>query len=296
MRWTIMRSKVDIDGLLTLSAVAAHGGVTRAATALALSQSAVSHKILRLEERLSCKLLTRRAGAPILTDAGERLLGYADRILALHDEAVAALSGKSIAGEIRLGVTEDTTTLGLSRILARFANLHPKVDIRTHVAQSLTLARQIADAAIDLAVMQIFARETLPDDMVLDRERLVWVHSRDFDPNPDAPLPFISFDPNCFYRHWAYEAVTETPYRLRTVLECASIGGVRSAVSAGMGLALLNERHIGQDMVPARTGLPEPPDVAYVVRAPAIPMRSAVVALRREIETEIVQPTVAPRM
>lgn len=291
-----MRSKIDIDGLLTLSTVAAHGGVTRAAAALALSQSAVSHKILRLEERLSCRLLNRKAGAPVLTDSGERLLGYADRILALHDEAVAALSGKSIAGEIRLGVTEDTTTLGLSRILARFANLHPKVDIRTHVAQSLTLTRQIADAAIDLAVMQVFAKDVLPEDAVLDQERLVWVHSRDFTPNPNAPLPFISFDPNCFYRHWAYEAVTNTPYRLRTVLECASIGGVRSAVVAGMGLALLNERHIGPDLTPAMPDLPVPPDIAYVVRAPAVPMRSAVTALRREIENETVQPATASRM
>lgn len=291
-----MRSKIDIDGLLTLSTVAAHGGVTRAADALALSQSAVSHKILRLEERLSCRLLNRKAGAPVLTDSGERLLGYADRILALHDEAVAALSGKSIAGEIRLGVTEDTTTLGLSRILARFANLHPKVDIRTHVAQSLTLTRQIADAAIDLAVMQVFAKDVLPEDAVLDQERLVWVHSRDFTPNPNAPLPFISFDPNCFYRHWAYEAVTNTPYRLRTVLECASIGGVRSAVVAGMGLALLNERHIGPDLTPAMPDLPVPPDIAYVVRVPAVPMRSAVTALRREIENETVQPATASRM
>ena len=71
---------------------ASSSGVTRAAHHLSLSQSAVSHKIKRLEDHIDCALLTRRAGASLLTEKGERLLGYANRILALHDEAAATLA------------------------------------------------------------------------------------------------------------------------------------------------------------------------------------------------------------
>ena len=52
--------KLDISALRALLAIAEHGGVTRAADHLALSPSAVSHKIRRLEETLHCSLLTRR--------------------------------------------------------------------------------------------------------------------------------------------------------------------------------------------------------------------------------------------
>ncbi|HEV7437198.1 MAG TPA: LysR family transcriptional regulator, partial [Pseudorhizobium sp.] len=63
--------RLEIDALRVLSAVRHHGGVTRAAEALGLSQSAVSHKIRRLETSLGCDLMNRRPGAPTFTEAGE---------------------------------------------------------------------------------------------------------------------------------------------------------------------------------------------------------------------------------
>ncbi|MFC6496344.1 LysR family transcriptional regulator, partial [Gemmobacter lanyuensis] len=80
--------RLEIDALRALIAVQDHGGVTRAATALGLTQSAVSHKIKRLEISLDAELLSRRPNAPLFTPAGMDLLGYARRILGIHDEAV----------------------------------------------------------------------------------------------------------------------------------------------------------------------------------------------------------------
>ena len=67
-----MAVKLDVDSLRALKCVADHGGVTRAAHHLSLSQSAVSHKIKRLEDHIDRALLTRRAGAPLLTETGKR--------------------------------------------------------------------------------------------------------------------------------------------------------------------------------------------------------------------------------
>ena len=119
-----MSARLEIDALRALKAVADLGGVTRAADFLALSQSAVSHKIRRLEESIECRLLRRQPGAPLLTDDGERLLGYAARIITLHDEALSSLGRKTLKGQVRLGITEDTTSAGLARILARFTIQH----------------------------------------------------------------------------------------------------------------------------------------------------------------------------
>ena len=143
-----MNRRLEISALQTLCAVQDHGGVTRASEHLSLSQSAVSHKIKRLESSIDCELLSRRAGAPALTAEGERLVAYARRILALHDEALLSLGKRSLSGKIRLGMTEDTTSSDLSRILGRFTRLHPNISVRTHVRQSLMLERELEHARV----------------------------------------------------------------------------------------------------------------------------------------------------
>lgn len=77
--------RLDIDALRALRAIKLHGGVTRAAEALGLTQSAVSHKIKRMEASLGCELLNRRPGGGMFTADGEGLLAYAAKILGLHD-------------------------------------------------------------------------------------------------------------------------------------------------------------------------------------------------------------------
>jgi molybdenum-dependent DNA-binding transcriptional regulator ModE len=62
--------RLDIDALRALRAIRQHGGVTRAGEALGLTQSAVSHKIKRLETSLDCDLLNRRSGGPDVHGCG----------------------------------------------------------------------------------------------------------------------------------------------------------------------------------------------------------------------------------
>ena len=94
--------RLEIDALRALWAIRHHGGITRAAEALGLSQSAVSHKVKRLETSLDCDLLGRKPGGAMFTAAGEDLLDYAGRILGLHDEALLSLSKTSLKGRIAL--------------------------------------------------------------------------------------------------------------------------------------------------------------------------------------------------
>ena len=64
--------RLEIDALRALSAIRQHGGITRAAVALGLSQSAVSHKIKRLEISLDCELLGRKSGGSDVHRCGRR--------------------------------------------------------------------------------------------------------------------------------------------------------------------------------------------------------------------------------
>lgn len=281
-----MAVKLDVDSLRALKSIADHGGVTRAARHLSLSQSAVSHKIKRLEDNIDCVLLTRRAGAPLLTETGERLLSYANRILALHDEAAATLSKRTLTGSIRMGMTEDMTSSGLAKILARFARLFPDVSVRTHVAQSLVLQRELEDAAIDLGVMQIFATDLRPDDIVLFEHGLCWAKARDFQIPDEGRIPFLAYNDQCFYKAWLLEHALSMGREFRTVLECASNAGIIAGIEAGLGVSIVNERHVSASMDVLETGFRTPPHIAYIVRTSHGTMSNAVKALAGEIERE----------
>lgn len=284
---TLTTRRLDIDSLRALRAIQLHGGITRAAEALGLTQSAVSHKIKRLEENLGCELLSRRAGSPMFTTEGVELLDYAVRILDLHDEALISFATSDLSGRIQLGMTEDTTCSDLSRILGRYRRSHPQVTVRTKVRMSVVLRAMLDRGELDVAIVQVFAHEVRPTDIVLFREALHWVKSREMPLAADGPIPFISFDDDCFYRHWALDVGQDDGAALETVFECSSAAGVVAAVGSGLGVALLSDRHLRPEMEIIGKRLPRPPELVYVVRKARRVRNPALDSLVREIETEI---------
>jgi len=279
-------ARLEIDALRALQGIFVHGGVTRAAEQLSLSQSAVSHKIKRLEESIGSELLDRRAGPTLLTEEGMRLLGYADRILSLHDEAMLSLSKRSLSGSIRLGMTEDMTSSGLSRILGRFSRLFPDVYVRTQVAQSLVLQAELEGGKIDLAVMQVFASDVRPTDRVLYEDQLCWAKAVDLQLDLEKPVPFLSYDDNCFYRQWMLDNVASQTRQFQTVLECTSNAGILAGVEAGLGVSIISHRHISPGMEEIGDKFGKPPKIAYVVRMSTNMQTHALKALMEEIDKE----------
>jgi len=278
--------RLEIDALRALSAIRQHGGITRASVALGLSQSAVSHKIKRLEVSLDCELLGRKSGGSMFTAAGEDLLEYAGRILALHDEALLSLSKTPLAGRLALGLTEDTACTDLARVLGRFKRLHPNVTVRTKVRMSLVLRAMLERGELDAAIVQLFNHDVRPSDVVLYRENLHWVKHPELMIGQEGPVPFLSFDDECFYRQWALD-IGQEDVVLETVFECSSAAGIVSAVNAAMGVALLSDRHIRGDMQIITERLPRPPSLAYIVRRARKSRNPALDSLVGEIERDI---------
>lgn len=279
--------RLEIEGLRALKTIQDVGGVTKAADALALSQSAVSHKIRRMEEALDCQLLARKPGGVLLTDAGRRLLPYADRIIALHDEALSGLKKPALRGEVRIGMTEDLIQAGLTRTIGRMAQVFPDVHVMSTVNQSLTLQRKLDDGLIDLAVLQVFDADLRPGDRFLAPNAAVWILGKDQDLPTTATLPFVSYDQHCFFRQWAVSELAAFGKSLRITLECPSTIGVMDAVAAGMGLSMISKHHLKSDVrqgseVGARLQvltdvLPSPPSLSFIIRsgakAPSQPAR-----------------------
>ena len=283
-----MGSKLEIDVLRALKAIQDTGGVSRAAEALSLSQSAVSHKIRRLEHNIGSEILQRKAGSALFTEDGQHLVEYAERIIEIHDEALAGINRQPLNGRIRLGLTEEMVTTGLAQVLGRFNRIYPGVQIKTLVDQSLGLQERLGNASIDLAVMQVFKDEVREKDIVIREDRLLWVKSKAYQVPGSGDLPFISFDENCFYRKWASARFRNESKNLSVVLECASNEGVCSAVLAGIGVALIGERVLKSGMQDISDDFPDPPNLAFVIRCADNDPSTQTAALSDEITLGLV--------
>ena len=286
-----MAERLEIDGLRALRAIGINGGVTKAAKQLGISQSAVSHKIKRLESTLDCMLLARQSGGPLFTDAGKRLHDYALRIINLHDEALADLGKKKLDGAIRLGMTEDAATSDIAAILGRFSRLYPSVRVRTRTSQSLNVQAWLGANELDLAVMQVFTKDVEPSDQILFEDSLHWVKSRDFALDLTRPIPFLSFDNNCFYRQWGFSEGLQNGHVLEKVLECPSAAGIQSGVRSGLGVALLNGMHVTEDIEVVENLFPSPPGITFVARVNPKSRTAPVKAMVSEIARAFWAPT-----
>lgn len=141
---------LDITTLRALVAVTDHGGVTRAAAMLNLTQSAVSMQIKRLEEMLDLALFDRGNRRVSLTAPGEQLVRYARRILALNDEAVGRLTEDIYEGELRLGVPHDIVYPVVPRVLKQFNAAFPRVNVHLRSSSTIKLHESLSKGELDL--------------------------------------------------------------------------------------------------------------------------------------------------
>ncbi len=144
----------NLRQLATFRAVARLGSVSLAAEELHLSQSAVSIQIGSLEEAAGTPLVVRTGRGVRLTEAGDLLLVYANRLLALWHEAsdeMATFLG-DFSGTLRVGAVT-TAEYWLPRLLVAFARQNPKIKIKLSVANRDEVVRSLATQEIDVAVM-----------------------------------------------------------------------------------------------------------------------------------------------
>jgi len=233
-------STLDIDSMRALTVIAETGGITRAAQRLNLSQSAVSHKMKRLEARLNRNLFTRSGGKLALSKDGEKLLDYAQRLVRLHDEACASFHQSDLVGELRLGITEDVSAPGMAQILSSFSTSFPNVSLTSRVAHTPELTRWLRAGEIDMALIEVFEVDLLPTDHALGRQQIGWLQAEDFILDHSQPIPFVTYHKDCFYKAWAEQALARNGRSLRVVFECPSIDGMVNAVRSGLGIGLVN--------------------------------------------------------
>ena len=237
-----MTAHFDLAALGMLVAVAETGGFTAASARLGRTQSAISVRIQDLESQLGHKLLERSRRGVTPTDAGERLIAHARRLLAVEREALADLAGETPTGRLRIGVPDDYMDAYLRPLIARFAVEHPKVELEVHCDLSKRIEPAVAAGELDLAV--ITQDPGRPKGERLRRETLVWVAGRGHRPELEETLPLGLFNEGCRARPRILAALeaAERPHRL--VFSSSHMAGLLSAVEAGLCVTAITESAI----------------------------------------------------
>ncbi len=233
---------MDLSDLRIFSTVVREGGVTRAAEKLNRVQSNVTTRLRQLEEDLDVALFIREGKRLHLAPAGQALLGYADRLLALADEARASVRDPKPRGVFRLGSMESTAAVRLPKLLNDYHRRHPEVTLELRTGHPGGLATAILAGELDAALVAEPIADTPFDKTFAFTEELVIVSAASQPPiRKKGPFPasILAFEHGCPYRKRLenfYASRGEMPGR---TVELGSYHAMLGCVVAGMGVALL---------------------------------------------------------
>ena len=237
---------LDLELLKSFVSVVDAGGFTRAGERVHRTQSTVSQQIKRLEEEVGQPLLNRNGKDVTTTEAGERLLSYARRLLALAEEARDVVAQPCNEGAVRLGIPEDFAAYRLAKLLATFSRAHPSLRLDVRADQSLILKRDLERGELDLALFKRDAGEK--GGIAVWPEKVHWVTSESHPLDAKiASVPLIGFPAGCLYRSRAIHALESAGRSWHMAYTSSSLAGIQAAVAAGMGLSILSEMAIQAD-------------------------------------------------
>ena len=239
---------MELRQLRYAEAVARHRHFTRAAEELHIAQSALSHQVRKLEGELGVELFERTSRSVVPTDAGEAVAARARRILAEVDGVrgeVDELQGL-VRGRISVGALLPAGEIDVPRLLARFAEAHPGIEVRMHEGTAADMAAYLDADEVDVAFSMLAGDP--PEGMVaefMSEEEVVAVFPPDGAPRGRVKAADLS--PGAIATPRAGSAIRAAVDRffadagepLQVSLESGDPFLLRCLVSGGFGPAVL---------------------------------------------------------
>lgn len=227
---------------LRIATVVRAGGVTRAAEHLHRVQSNITTRIRQLEQDLGVALFIREGKRLHLAPAGQLLLDYADRLLAIAEEARNAVKDARPRGVLRVGAMESTAAVRLPAHLSAYHRRYPEVSLELRTGYPRQLATAVLAGELDAALVAEPIADGPFDKQLVFVEELVIVGPAGHPPiGKTALIPptMVAFENGCPLRkrleEW-YAKRGEMPDR---TIELGSYHAMLACIAAGMGIALV---------------------------------------------------------
>lgn len=217
-------------------------------------------QIQRLEELVDRQLLKRTSRSLALTEEGELLLGYARRILDLHDEGLRRVTAPPLDGTLHLGIADHFVTERLPMLLSQFARTYPLVKLEVEINSGITLVESLDRGRLDLVIATRADAKRRPGHLLF-QEPLVWVASKDFGADAIDNVPLALLPAPCQFRQEALAALQRVGRTWTLVYTGNSVPSIQAAVVAGLGVSVLGAHSVQSGMRVLRDRFPELPSM-----------------------------------
>lgn len=288
---------VSLRQLQILASAARTGSFSRTSEEIHVTQPAVSMQMKALEDLADLPLFDRVGRRLRLTDAGELLAGYAERVLSLleeADDALAAMKGLS-GGRVRVAAVS-TAMYFAPKLLAGFSREHGSVQVKLLLENREAVVDLLARNQVDLAIMG-----RPPQD--LDTVAAPFAdHPHVVIAAPDHPLVarrrvplsslagelFVVREPGSGTRSAMERWFAERDVAIRIGMEMGSNEAIKQAVMAGMGLGFISQHTVGLELAAGQLALVRAEGLPvvrqwYVVQLADKRLSPAAEAMRRHV-------------
>lgn len=258
-----MNSTFDTDTLRAIVAGADLGSFARAAVQLGRSQSAISMQLKKLEQQTGAQLFARKGRGLVPTEAGEVLIAYARRIIALNDEAALAVGAAASTSVVRLGLPQDFFEDVMPATLKAFSKKHPHIHVDIRVGENHKLSDEISAGRLDGAIA-FFEEGAAGEGERLCVQPMRWLAHKTYR-NSRSPesVDLVMFDHPCLFRKAALSAFDRAERRWRMAVTTPSLLYVWSALRSNRGVGVRTAHGLPKDIVclSDEFGLPELPSI-----------------------------------
>ncbi len=258
-----MRTTFDMDALRTMVVGTELQSFARAAQQLGRSQSAISMQLKKLEEQAG-KPLFRRIGRGLApTEAGEALLTYARRIIALNDEAATSVGAPAAAASVRVGLPQDMFEDVMPGSIIQFSRQRRGVHVEVRAGRNYALEEEVESGQLDVA-LAFFPAGAKPAGKLIASLPMMWLGGKgSTQVERETPLPLVLFDQPCLFRQAALDALEARSVAWRLSLTTPSLPGIWATLRSTAGITVRTAHRLPQGIrdVGLELGLPRLPKI-----------------------------------
>jgi LysR family cyn operon transcriptional activator len=253
---------MDLTLFRSLLAVAEHGAITDAASALGLSQSALSRRIDQLEEALGAPLFERVGRGVALTAIGQIAVEEGKLLVQRYDRLRSRIHEhlRLDAGVVRIGGGATAVGFLLPGAIARFRKQHPGVVFQVKEAGSREIETAVGREELELGIVTLPTRTREVEERPLTRDRIVLVASKDhplarrerLDARALNGQSLVGFEAGSAIRWLIDAALREAQVEVNVVMELRSVAAILQMVETTGSLAFVSELSVLSE--PSRGG------------------------------------------
>lgn len=240
--------RYSLRQLEVFASVARHDSVSRAATELGMSQSAVSDALKELESQFSLQLFDRIGKRLQISELGRALRGQVEALLVQARELEAQLESRAPVGTVRIGATLSIGDYLVPPLMARFMREHPGARVTLHVANTAEIARGVRNFELDVGIVEGELNEPelrvtrwRPDELVVFcAPRHPFAKKRALSDRDLTSARWIVREPGSGTRQAFERAMSGLLSELDIALELEHTEAILSAVRAGIGVGCVS--------------------------------------------------------